>query len=72
MTPDHNALIGECADVSRFLYAIGFSRHGFLMVLPSVRSCATWSCAGSLPWDVSALAAERLRAESLRPEVNVV
>ena len=31
ITPDHNALIGEAADVSRFLYATGFSGHGFLM-----------------------------------------
>ena len=31
MTPDHNALIGEADDVSRFLYATGFSGHGFLM-----------------------------------------
>ena len=31
MTPDHNALVGEAPDVSRFLYATGFSGHGFLM-----------------------------------------
>ena len=31
MTPDHNALIGEADGVSRFLYATGFSGHGFLM-----------------------------------------
>jgi glycine/D-amino acid oxidase-like deaminating enzyme len=30
MTPDHNAVIGEAAGVSRFLYATGFSGHGFL------------------------------------------
>lgn len=29
-TPDHNALIGEAPAVSRFLYAAGFSGHGFL------------------------------------------
>ncbi len=29
-TPDHNALIGEATSVSRFLYATGFSGHGFL------------------------------------------
>lgn len=29
-TPDNNALIGEAGDVSRFLYATGFSGHGFL------------------------------------------
>ena len=30
MTPDHNAIIGEAEQVSRFLYATGFSGHGFL------------------------------------------
>jgi sarcosine oxidase subunit beta len=30
VTPDHNAVIGEAASVSRFLYATGFSGHGFL------------------------------------------
>jgi sarcosine oxidase subunit beta len=29
MTPDHNALIGEAPTPSRFLYATGFSGHGF-------------------------------------------
>jgi sarcosine oxidase, subunit beta len=29
MTPDHNALIGEAPRPSRFLYATGFSGHGF-------------------------------------------
>jgi len=31
VTPDHNAVIGESRSVSRFLYATGFSGHGFLM-----------------------------------------
>jgi sarcosine oxidase subunit beta len=30
VTPDHNALIGEATGVARFLYATGFSGHGFL------------------------------------------
>ena len=30
VTPDHNALVGESASVARFLYATGFSGHGFL------------------------------------------
>jgi sarcosine oxidase subunit beta len=30
ITPDHNALIGEAGSCSRFLYATGFSGHGFL------------------------------------------
>jgi sarcosine oxidase subunit beta len=31
ITPDHNQIIGEHGEVSRFLYATGFSGHGFLM-----------------------------------------
>ena len=30
MSPDHNAIIGEAPNVSRFLYATGFSGHGFM------------------------------------------
>lgn len=30
VTPDHNALIGEARGPGRFLYATGFSGHGFL------------------------------------------
>ena len=29
MTPDHNGLVGEAEGLSRFLYATGFSGHGF-------------------------------------------
>jgi sarcosine oxidase subunit beta len=29
MSPDHNAVVGEAATPSRFLYATGFSGHGF-------------------------------------------
>jgi sarcosine oxidase subunit beta len=31
VTPDHNQIIGRSADVDGFLYATGFSGHGFLM-----------------------------------------
>ncbi len=31
ITPDHSQIIGEVGEVSRFLYATGFSGHGFLM-----------------------------------------
>jgi len=29
VTPDHNALLGQSSGISRFLYACGFSGHGF-------------------------------------------
>ena len=31
VTPDHNALIGRADEVEGFVYATGFSGHGFLM-----------------------------------------
>jgi sarcosine oxidase subunit beta len=72
MTPDHNALIGESAEVGRFLYATGFSGHGFLMgpaVGEVVRDLVLHR---RPPVDVTALSVDRFTARSLRPEVNVV
>jgi sarcosine oxidase, subunit beta len=72
MTPDHNALIGEADLVSRFLYATGFSGHGFLMG-PAVGEVVRDLVLGRQPpVDVTALSADRLRSDDLRPEVNVV
>ena len=42
MTPDHNALIGESGRVRRFLYATGFSGHGFLQGPAVGEVIATW------------------------------
>ena len=72
MTPDHNALIGECADVGRFLYATGFSGHGFLMG-PAVGEVVRDLVLGRTPpVDVTALSVDRFAARGLRPEANVV
>ena len=48
-SPDHNAIIGEAEErLLRFLYATGFSGHGFsCRAWPRARSCATSSCAAS-------------------------
>ncbi len=72
MTPDHNALIGESAEVSRFLYATGFSGHGFLMG-PAVGEIISDLYAGVTPSiDVGGLAVERFATSSPRPELNIV
>jgi sarcosine oxidase subunit beta len=72
MSPDHNALIGEAADVSRFLYATGFSGHGFLMG-PAVGEVMRDLYLGRTPIvDVSALSADRFTRSQLRPELNIV
>ena len=81
MTPDHNGLIGEHAvrasardpgeaagAPGRFLYATGFSGHGFQMA-PAVGEIVRDLYLGREPFvDVSALAAGRAE----RPERNVV
>ncbi|HET7690857.1 MAG TPA: FAD-binding oxidoreductase [Nocardioidaceae bacterium] len=72
MTPDHNAVIGEAAGVSRFLYAAGFSGHGFLMG-PAVGEVMRDLYLGRTPFvDVSGLTAERFEHSEIRPELNIV
>jgi len=59
VTPDHNAIIGESPDVSRFLYATGFSGHGFLQG-PAVGEVLRDLWLGRQPVvDVSSLSADR-------------
>ena len=72
MTPDHNALIGEAGSVSRFLYATGFSGHGFLMG-PAVGEVMRDLYLGRRPFvDVSGLDARRFTGAGCRPELNIV
>ncbi|MDX2592261.1 FAD-binding oxidoreductase [Streptomyces sp. WI03-4A] len=71
-TPDHNALIGEASSVSRFLYATGFSGHGFLQG-PAVGEIVRDLYLGRVPFlDVSPLSAGRFAADAPRPEANLV
>ncbi len=63
ITPDHNQLIGEHAGVSRFLYAAGFSGHGFQMG-PATGRIITSLYLGQEPFiDVSSLDASRFDGE---------
>jgi len=72
MTPDHNALIGEADNVSRFLYATGFSGHGFLMG-PAVGEVMRDLYLGVCPFlDISGLDALRFAGDQVRPELNIV
>jgi len=72
MTPDHNAIIGEAAGVSRFLYATGFSGHGFLQG-PAVGEILRDMVLRRPAFvDVSPLSVERFDAAALRPEYNIV
>ncbi len=72
MTPDHNAVIGESEDVTRFIYATGFSGHGFLMG-PAVGEVLRDLYRGVSPVvDVSQLDVLRFQGQELRPELNIV
>ena len=72
VTPDHNALIGEADGVSRFLYATGFSGHGFLQG-PAVGEIIRDLYLGREPFvDISPLDARRFRYDRRRAEWNVV
>ncbi|MEY4169639.1 MAG: hypothetical protein RLZ94_712 [Actinomycetota bacterium] len=72
VTPDHNALLGESRTVARFLYATGFSGHGFLQG-PAVGEILRDIYLGRDPFiDVSPLDVERFASGELRPERNIV
>jgi sarcosine oxidase, subunit beta len=72
VTPDHNALVGESPLVERFLYATGFSGHGFLQG-PAVGEIVRDLVLGVEPFvDVAPLAADRFAHATPRPERNVI
>ncbi len=72
ITPDHNALVGEAQGLERFLYATGFSGHGFMQA-PAVGEIVRDLFLGRKPFvDVTPLAAERFERQAPRPEHNVI
>jgi sarcosine oxidase subunit beta len=72
MSPDGNAMIGEARHVSRFLYATGFSGHGFLQG-PAAGEILRDLVLGREPFvDVAPMSAERFDGGALAPEFNVV
>ena len=72
VSPDHNALVGEAPGVSRFLYATGFSGHGFLQG-PAMGEILRDLVLGREPFvDVAPLSAERFADGPARPERNVI
>ena len=72
MTPDVNALIGESRSVGRFLYATGFSGHGFCHA-PATGEVIRDLVLGNAPFvDVTPLRAERFAERALIVEANIV
>jgi sarcosine oxidase subunit beta len=72
VSPDWNALVGEAEEPSRFLYATGFSGHGFQQA-PAVGEHLAELVVGRAPTlDLSAFSAARFAAGTPRPEAFVV
>ncbi|WP_408005339.1 NAD(P)/FAD-dependent oxidoreductase [Saccharothrix espanaensis] len=73
VTPDHNALIGRADSPSNFLYATGFSGHGFLQA-PAVGEVLRDLHLGRTPFvDVTPLSAGRFAGDApIRPEAHIV
>jgi glycine/D-amino acid oxidase-like deaminating enzyme len=72
VSPDWNALVGEAAEPSRFLYATGFSGHGFQQA-PAVGEHLAELVVGREPTlDLSAFSAARFASGLTRPEAFVV
>jgi sarcosine oxidase subunit beta len=72
VTPDHNALVGESKEIARFLYATGFSGHGFLQG-PAIGEIVRDLVLGRDPFlDVGPLSVERFARDVPRPEHAVI
>jgi sarcosine oxidase subunit beta len=72
VSPDHNAIVGETSGPGRFLYATGFSGHGFQQA-PAVGEHLAQLIRGEQPsFDLSAFALERFARGEQRAERFVV
>ncbi|MEU5614620.1 FAD-binding oxidoreductase [Streptomyces sparsogenes] len=73
VTPDHNAMIGRSEELGNFLYATGFSGHGFLQA-PAVGEVMRDLHLEREPCvDITPLSAGRFRTGAeTRPEAHVV
>lgn len=72
MSPDHNAIVGQARLPHRFLYATGFSGHGFQQA-PAIGEHVAELIAGETPTlDLSPLSLERFQAGAGREERFVV
>jgi sarcosine oxidase subunit beta len=72
MSPDHNAIIGEADTVNRFLYATGFSGHGFLQGPATGELLRDLVLRRPTFADIAPLSVERFARADLRPERNIV
>jgi glycine/D-amino acid oxidase-like deaminating enzyme len=72
MSPDHNAIVGEVGEPNRFLYATGFSGHGFQQC-PAVGEHLAELVAGRTPTvDLAAFSLDRFAHGERREEQIVI
>jgi sarcosine oxidase subunit beta len=72
VTPDFNALVGEASPGFRFLYAAGFSGHGFLQA-PAIGECLTALYRGTPPpVDITVFDASRFERGAERTELGII
>jgi sarcosine oxidase subunit beta len=71
-SPDHNAIVGESGAVGRFLYATGFSGHGFQQAPAIGEHLARLVRGEPTPLDLGAFALERFERGQARAERFVV
>jgi sarcosine oxidase, subunit beta len=72
VSPDHNAIVGQAAEPTRFLYATGFSGHGFQQA-PAVGEHLAELIVGAEPTlDLAAFALERFARGEERREAFVI
>ena len=72
MSPDHNALVGEAEEPNRFLYAAGFSGHGFQQC-PAVGEYLAERIVGIVPTlNLAAFSAQRFAHGQPREEQFVI
>jgi sarcosine oxidase subunit beta len=72
VSPDHNAIVGETADLSRFLVATGFSGHGFQQAPAVGEHLAELICGRTPSLDLSAFSLDRFARGATRVERFVV
>lgn len=72
MSPDHNALVGLCADPDGLLYATGFSGHGFQQGPVVGEHLALLALGHETRFDLTPFAIERFARGDVKVERNIV
>ena len=72
MSPDHNAIVGATEEPGGFIYATGFSGHGFQQGPVIGEHLAELALGRTPTFDLTPFSVERFARNALRAELNVV